>query len=230
MSRIFWMAKKGGPFPFNTIVNRKRFYKLKYCICNRYIEKITHFPFPSLLELSGGRMGLSPPIPLWFLSNPPSSPPSVFIASSLVYSKIIKNTLLTTLWFYHKSSIGFHSTLVRIRVRMGGGGGSVSPDPTESKQKLFTFDDNGPRIILILPNSSDIAMHGFPYRTNFQFRWYLSELVLQMGVNSGVLKLEPQTFQWIKLMICRCYITPNKYLQDNQFVEISVKYQWPYIG
>ena len=149
MSHIFCMAKKGGPFPFNTIKNRKRFYKLKYCICNRYIEKIRHFQFPPLLDLSGVEgvySSLSPLVPL----NPP---PPVFIASSLVQLKIIKNTLLTTLWFYHKLSIGFHSTLTRIRVRMGG---SVSPDPAESKQKLFTFDDNGPSIILILPNSSDI--------------------------------------------------------------------------
>ena len=49
-------------------------------------------------------------------------------------------------------------------------GGSVSPDPAEStKQKLFTFDDNGPSIILILPNSSDIAMHGFPTEPIFSF-------------------------------------------------------------
>ena len=48
-------------------------------------------------------------------------------------------------------------------------GGSVSPDPAESKQKLFTFDDNGPRIILILPNSSDIAMLGFPTEPIFSF-------------------------------------------------------------
>ena len=46
-----------------------------------------------------------------------------------------------------------------------------------------------------------------------------------MGVNSGVLKLEPQTFSMIQLMICQWYITPCKYLQENQFVEISVKYQ-----
>ena len=46
-------------------------------------------------------------------------------------------------------------------------GGSVSLDPAESKQKLFTFDDNGPSIIIILPNSSDIAMLGFPIQNLF---------------------------------------------------------------
>ena len=39
-------------------------------------------------------------------------------------------------------------------------GGFSFPRPAESKQKLFTFDDNGPSLILILPNSSDIAMLG----------------------------------------------------------------------
>ena len=48
-------------------------------------------------------------------------------------------------------------------------GGSVSLDPAESKQKLFTFDDNGTSIILILPNSSDIAMHSFPTEPIFSF-------------------------------------------------------------
>ena len=77
MSHIFWMAKEGGPFPFNTIENRKRFYKLKYCICNRYIEKIRHFQFPLLLDLSGGGVeGVYPLLPspsLWCLLTPPPS-------------------------------------------------------------------------------------------------------------------------------------------------------------
>ena len=73
MSHIFCMAKKGGTYPFNTIENRKRFYKLKYCICNKYIEKIRHFQFPPLLDLSGveGVYPPYPPPPLVPL-NPPS--------------------------------------------------------------------------------------------------------------------------------------------------------------
>ena len=49
------------------------------------------------------------------------------------------------------------------------GGGFSFPWPRWKWKKLFTFDDNGPSIILILPNSSDIAMHGFPTEPIFSF-------------------------------------------------------------
>ena len=48
-------------------------------------------------------------------------------------------------------------------------GGSVSSDPAKRKQKIFTFDDNEPNIILILPNSSDIAMLDFHTEPIFSF-------------------------------------------------------------
>ena len=100
---------------------------------------------------------------------------------------------MTTFWFYHKSSIGFHSTVAITRVRMGG---SVSLDPAESEQKLFTSVNNGPSIILILSNSSNIALIGFSTEEICIFS--VSVIPFRRSSSdegSGVLKLEPQTFQ-----------------------------------
>ena len=74
MSQIFCMAKKGGPFPFNTIENRKRFYKLKYCICNRYINKLDIFSFYPCSVCRWVEVAYSPHIPPLV-----PQPPSVFI-------------------------------------------------------------------------------------------------------------------------------------------------------
>ena len=64
-------------------------------------------------------------------------------------------------------------------------GGSVSPDPAESKQKLFTFDDNGPSIILTLPNSSNIAIIGFPTEHIFSFSDTLKKEFFKWGLIRG---------------------------------------------
>ena len=191
MSHIFCLAKRGGLFSFNTplvnwkwLTNRKRFYiKLNYCICNRYIEKIRHFQFPSVLDLLGVG-GLISLVPL----NPP---PSFYLpATGLVENS--HKYIADPIWFYHKSSTSFHSTVARTRVKIGVRF-PLTPPKWRKVIHICRYRPNFPeqfqQCCNWFPNRKD--MHIFSFSGT-----YLSEGVFQMGVR-GVLKLEPQTFQWI---------------------------------
>ena len=151
------MPKNGDPFSFNTHWLTENNWKPKTILQikllhlqqNYYIEKIRHFQFPSVLNLSG--VGGYPLVPL----NPPPSfhwPPTGLVGNSQKYiADPLCSLILPQIEYTRVSLVQWPEPGVRM-------GGSIPLNPAESKQKLFTFVDNGPSIILIFPNSSNIAI------------------------------------------------------------------------